>query len=84
MLKRLCINQRKNNILFYIFRIPSNLSSDAVFMIQTILQLHFGNRPNIDQCYKIDFIHNYFIPDSLPNSCLRIQPTFENCIFLFF
>lgn len=64
-----------------IFSIPTGLSSEATHMIGELLQEDQHRRPTADQCLRLDFIHGFLLPKSLPVYCLLKEPRVEDIPF---
>lgn len=59
------------------YRLPQYLHRLPADLICSMLQSDPAKRPSVHECAKHPFITNYFIPESLPVSCLTCEPRLD-------
>lgn len=59
------------------YRLPNQMNKLPKEMIMAMLTSDPGKRPTVHQLYKFPFLTQYFIPDTLPVSCLTCEPRLD-------
>lgn len=59
------------------YQLPRTLKKSAAQMIMDMLQSDPAKRPSVHKCAQYDFMTQARIPDSLPVSCLTLEPRLD-------